>query len=126
MISTQLNSTAKNSRKAVFQESLALNFRWNALTAGISWHTLNWLASFHIFHSCTILVCSIGHTGFLLHLGHFQHCNLGEFNWRTQIQTGSRGFYFPCCSILQRNFPNFGMETLALRSAKSFRGLYFS
>ena len=31
--------------------------------------------------------------------------------------------YFP--SILQRNFPNFGMEILALCSAKSFRGLFF-
>ena len=71
-------------------------------------------------------VYSIGHTGFLLHLGRFQHCNLGEFGWRTQVQTGSRGFYFPCCSILQRNFPNFRMEILALRSAKSFWGLYFS
>ena len=47
--------------------------------------------------------------------------NLGEFVWRTQFQTGSRGFYFPCCSILQGNCPNFGMEILALRSAKSFR-----
>ena len=35
---------------------------------------LNWLISFDIFHSCTILVYSIGHTGFLLHLGCFQHC----------------------------------------------------
>ena len=87
---------------------------------------LNWLASFHIFHSCNILVYSIGHTGFLLHLGSFQHCNLGEFVWPTQVQAGSRGFYFPRHSILQRNFPNFGMEILALRSAKSFRGLYFS
>ena len=26
---------------------------------------LNWLISFHIFHTCTILVYSIGHTGFL-------------------------------------------------------------
>ena len=69
---------------------------------------------------------SIDHTGFLLHVGRFQNRNLGEFVWRTQVQTGSRGFYFPCCSILQRNFPNFGMEILALRSAKSFRGLYFS
>ena len=77
---TQLNSTAKNSRTAVFQESLALNFKWNALTAGIS------LTSFHIFHSCTILVYSICHTGFLLHLGRFQHCKLGEFVWRTQVQ----------------------------------------
>ena len=52
--------------------------------------------------------------------------NLGEFGWRTQVQAGSWGFYFPCCGILQRNFQNFGMEILALRSAKSFRGLYFS
>ena len=34
---TQLNSSAKNSRTTVFQESLALNFRWNALTTGILW-----------------------------------------------------------------------------------------
>ena len=50
---------------------------------------------------------------------------LGEFGWCTQVQTRSGGFYFPCCSILQRNFPNFGMRILALRSAKSFRGLFF-
>ena len=37
---TQLNSTAKVSRAAVIQESLALNFKWNALTAWILWqHT---------------------------------------------------------------------------------------
>ena len=85
------------------------------------------LTGWHLFtfFSCIILVYSIGHTRFLLHLGRFQHCNLGEFVWRTQVQTGSRGFYFPCCSILQRNFPNFGMEILALHSAKSFQGLYF-
>ena len=64
--------------------------------------------SFHIFHSCTILVYSIG----VLHLAHFQRCNLGEFDWHTQFQTGSRGFHFLCCSILQRNSPNFGMEIL--------------
>ena len=39
--------------------------------------------------------------------------------------TGSRRCYFPCCSILQGNFPNFGMEILDLRSAKSFRDLFF-
>ena len=44
---------------------------------------------------------------------------------REDYQTGSQGFYFPCCSILQRNFPNSGMEILALGSAKSFPGLYF-
>ena len=85
----------------------------------------NWLAIIHILHSCTILVCSIGHTGFQLHLGRFQHCNMCEFVWRTQVQFGRRGFYFPCCSILQRNFPNFGMEILAVRSAKKMLGFIF-
>ena len=33
---SQLSSTAKNSRIGVFQETLALNFKWNALTFGIS------------------------------------------------------------------------------------------
>ena len=92
------------------ESCLALNFKWNALTAEISLqhtHFFNWLASFHIFHSCTILVYSIGHTGFLLHFGRFWHCNLGEFVWRIQVQTGSWGFYFLCCSILQRSFLNF-------------------
>ena len=88
-----------------------------------STHILNWLISLHIFHNCTILVYCNGHTGFLLDLARFKHCNLGKFGWRTQIQTGSQGFCFPCCSILQRNFPNFGMEILALRSAKVF-GVY--
>ena len=36
---------------------------------------------------------SIDHTGFLLHVGRFQNRNLGEFVWRTQVQTGSRGFF---------------------------------
>ena len=67
----------------------------------------------------------ISHTAFLLRLARYQHCNLGEFGWCTQAQTGSRGLCFPCCSILQRNFPNFGMEILASRSAKSFPGLFF-
>ena len=44
----------------------------------------------------------------------------------TGLNTGSRGFYFPCCSILQRNFPNFGMKILALHSAKSVRVYIFS
>ena len=52
------------------------------------------LISFHIFHRCTILVYSIGHTGFLLYLGRFQRCNLGEFCWCTQVQTGSKNFLF--------------------------------
>ena len=39
-----------------------------------------------------------------------QSCNLGEFVWHTQIETGSQSFYFPCCSIFQRNF-----QTLAWR-----------
>ena len=41
---TKLNSTAKNSRTAVFQERLALNYKWDALTARISWqHTHSYL-----------------------------------------------------------------------------------
>ena len=37
---TQLNSIVKNYRTTAFQESLALNFKWNALTARIPWqHT---------------------------------------------------------------------------------------
>ena len=47
--STQLNSTAKTSRTAVFQESLAL--------------TAKLVDIFHIFHRCTILVYSICDTG---------------------------------------------------------------
>ena len=48
----------------------------------------------NIFHSCIILLYSICHTGFLLNLGHYQHCNLGEFvvclahtgsNWKPRI-----------------------------------------
>ena len=41
MISYTIKSNSKTySRTAVFQESLALNSKWNALTAGISWqHT---------------------------------------------------------------------------------------
>ena len=48
---TQLNSTAKNPRTAVLQRSLALNFKWNPITAGISWqHTHSKLVgSWHHF-----------------------------------------------------------------------------
>ena len=125
---TQLNSRTKIFRTAVIQESCFKFYMkcLNCLTFVTAHAFLTGWYLFHIFHSCTILVYSIGHTGFLLHLAHFQHCNLGEFGWRTQVQTRSRGFYFPCCSILQRNFPNFGIEILALHSAKSFWGLYFS
>ena len=35
MISYTIKFTAKNSRTAIFQESLAMNFKWNALTARI-------------------------------------------------------------------------------------------
>ena len=75
-----------------------------------------------LHHSCVFRSYRIS----AYHLGRFQHCHLGKFVWRTQVQTESRGFYFPCCTILQRNFPNFGMEILALHSAKSFWGLFFS
>ena len=61
------------------------------------------MASFHIFYSCVILVYSICHTGFLLHLGRLQPCN-----------------------ILQRNFSNFSMKILALLFAKCLQGLHFS
>ena len=84
---------------------------------------LNWLASFHIFHSCTILVYSICHAGSVMD---FLHCSLGELVWRTQVQTKSQGFYFPCWSIPKRNFPNFGLEILALQSAKNLWNLNFS
>ena len=125
---TQFNSRVNIFRTTVIQEILALilNEMPELPEFCDSTRILNWLMSFHVFHSCTILVYSIGHIGFLLHLARFQHCNFGEFGSHTQVKIGSRGFYFPCCSILQRNFPNFGMEILALRSAKSFWGLYFS
>ena len=58
---------------------------------------LNWLASFHIFHSCTILLYSICHAGSVMD---FLHCNLGELVWRIQIQTENQRFYFPYFSIL--------------------------
>ena len=54
---------------------------------------LNWLASFRIFHGCTIIVYSICHAGSVMD---FQHCNLGKLVWCTQVQTESQGF-----SILQ-------------------------
>ena len=59
---------------AVSQESLALNFNEMPLLLKFRDSTciLNWLASFNIFHSCTILLQSICHTGFLLNLGCFQ------------------------------------------------------
>ena len=121
----QLNSMANIFGTAVIQKSLALNFNWNFLMPEFHWSTriLSWLISFHIFHSCTILVYSIGHTGFLLHLARFQHCNLCKFGWRTQVQTGSQGFCFPCCSILQRNFPNLAWKFLLCVPQKVF-GVY--
>ena len=52
---------------------------------------LNWLVSFHIFHSCTILVYSICHAVSVMDI---LHCNLGELVWCTQVQSESQGFYF--------------------------------
>ena len=71
----------------------------------------NWLNSFHIFHSCTILVCSIGYAGFLLHLGRFQHCNLGKFGaHRFKLEVDDIVVFLVC--VLQKVFevyvfPNF-------------------
>ena len=50
------------------------------------------MASFHTFDSCTILKNSVC-DGFLARLGHFHHCNLADFVYRTQVQTGIRVFY---------------------------------
>ena len=56
---TKLNSTAKNSMRAVFQESLALNFKWNALTAGISWqHTHSYLVGIFSRFSVAPFLCT--------------------------------------------------------------------
>ena len=70
---SQLNSTAKNSRTVVFQQCHTLHYKRNALTSGISRQRThsNLVGIFsHLHHSC-VLNC---HTGFLLHLGRFQHC----------------------------------------------------
>ena len=76
----QLNSTAKNSRTAVFQESFALNFKWNALTGEISWqHTHSKLADifshFPQLHHSSVLKLSYWNSAYL---GLFQHCNLNK------------------------------------------------
>lgn len=49
------------------------------------------------------------------------HFDYGEFVRHTQVWIGSRGFYLQCSDILQRNFPNFGEETLACVEQKVFR-----
>ena len=106
---TQWNSSAKNSRTTVFQESLALNFRWNALTTGILWqYTHSQLVDLFSYfsqlqHSCLL------HRSWWIPASSWSLPTL-KFGrvWHTQVQTGSRGFYFTCCSIP------------ALLSAKSF------
>ena len=70
------------------------------------------MTSFQIFHSWTIFVYSIGHTGFLLRLGRFQHCNLGAFGWRTQVQTGSWGFYFHVAVFSRETFQTLAWKFL--------------
>ena len=82
-----------------------------------SWHL------FHIFQSCTILVYSIGHNGFLLHLGRFQHCNLGKFVWRTQVQTGNRGFIFHVVVFSRETFQTLAWKFLLCLPQKVF-GIY--
>ena len=99
-------------QKSIFWE---ISLEWFFCTWSVLWCRKTWNNPW-----------SIGHAGFLVHLGRFQHCNLGVLGWRTQVKTECRGFYFPCCSISQRKFPNFVMEILALRSSTTFRGLYFS
>ena len=57
---TQLNSVAKNSRTDLFQESLALNFKWNTLTARISWQRMHsklvdiFSHFSQLYHSCVL------------------------------------------------------------------------
>ena len=125
---TQLNSTTKIFRTAVIQKCLPLNFKWNVLTLEFhnSTRILNWLISFHIFHSCTILVYSIGQTGFLLHLARFQHCNLGKFGLHTQVQTGSRGFYFPFVVFSRETFQTLTWKFLFCVPQKVFGVCIFS
>ena len=69
-------------------------------------------------YSCTIIVNSIYHTGFPLHLGCFYHCNLGKFVQRTQIQIGN--------SIFSRETFQTGAKILILFSAESLQSFYFS
>ena len=74
-----------NSWAIVFQESLALPFKRNALTSGI--------------------------------------CNLGELVLRTQVQTGSQGFYLP---YIPDKFSKFRPEkTYFVFSEKSSEFLFF-
>ena len=53
------------------------------------------MGSFRSFDSCTILENSVYYAWILVHLGHFHRCNLAEFIYATQVQTGSWGFYLP-------------------------------
>ena len=86
---------------------------------------LNWMTSFHILHSCTILVYSISHTGFLLYLARFQHCNLGEFVWWTQVQTGSQGFFFHVVVFFRETFPTLAWKFLLCVLQKVFEVYIF-
>ena len=119
---SELNSTAKNS--SCIPAGSCSTFQMECLNfQNMRQHTYSKLVGIfshfsQLHHSCSL---KLSYWISALHLGHFQHCNLGKFVWRMQIQTGSHGFYFPCCNILilQSNFPNFGMEILPLLSAKS-------
>ena len=120
-----LQTTASvNSRAVVFQEGLALPFKWNALTSGISWQnsysnlvgifTVLAVAPFLRTQSIMlgfffILVASIVATWASLFSGH-------------KFKLEAEDFIF---HILQINFPNFGLKILILCSAKRLRKVFF-
>ena len=121
---TQLNSIAKNSRTDLFQESLALNFKWNTLTARISWQRMHsklvdiFSHFSQLYHSCVLhRSCWISASSWLLPTLIWLTL-FGAHRFRLEVED------FLCCSILQRNFANFGMAILALLSSKSFQGLH--
>ena len=81
------------------------------------------MGMFAIFTSCSILANSIYHVGFLFHLGCFHHCNLGDFVWWTQVQIGSRGYYFPYFPENLTKLPH--ENTCFVFSKKSLQFLFF-
>ena len=118
-----LQTTASvNSRVVVFQESLALPLKWNALTFGIPWqHTHSnlvgiFLQFWQLHHSWELILLYWVSVSSWLQLRGVVLVNTGS-NWKPRIVS----------SIFSREFfPNFGIKILVLCSAKSLWNFYHS
>ena len=78
-----------------------------------------------MFHSCTILVYSISHTGFLLRLGRFQNYNVEEFD-ADRFKLEAEDFIFHVMVFSREAFQILTWKFLVCIPHKVLKGLYFS